>query len=473
MKEKKFDYYNAIIRKAENVLLMPALEDFVRYAFACHAKQIIKTKDNESADPCFALSNKGAIYISPSAGFESLEDFITASENQFPDAGSFYAARKNNCSTFAEYQMVSTTGLADTGLVEEMKQKGYLDGYLQFDEQRKKNPNLPQLSEVTNLKELYDFASKKQFTGFAQFIKVWEAGFTDPIEYQRAAEKGLKNAEDYSAFIKGGFIDLEQFKKAKPLEIKTLDEFKQYSDLEASSSDLGAFDQALLVSIISKLQNGDKTEFPKLYSFFLKSEEGYKRENGNGEKKLPKWYTKALRTEADVREFLTTSDEIKKFGTFDSEKNIFETIPIKRRKVVVDGSNVAYNSDMTKYKSGAFGAEFKNVLILIKKLKEDYGFEHIHVMSDNNLIHKVKDKHVLREIKTLCKYSEMPPGIPADKFLISQVKKHHCLLITNDTFKDWKLSDKWVEDNIDFYRLKFMINDEVVLIPHMERFGSN
>jgi hypothetical protein len=473
MKDKKFDYYQVVIRKAENILLMPSLDDFVRYAMVCHIKQIIKTTDAQTAEPCFALSSKGAVYLCPTLGFETLEDYVTSQENDFPDAATFYAAAKHNCSTYAEYQMVLTTGLVDSTLIEEMKQKGYIEGYLQFEEKRKQQPALPQLSEISNLKELFEFATKKQFTGFAQFIKVWEAGFTDPIEYQRADEKGLKTAEDFQTFTSGGFTELDQFKKAKPLEIKSVEEYMQYDNLLAVNHDVKSFDQALLLSILSKLENGEQTDFNKLYDFFLKSEDEYKRENALGERKLPRWYTKNLRNEADMREFLTGSGEVKKFGTFDAEKNIFETIPIKRRKVVVDGSNVAYNSDMSMRKTGVFSAEFKNVLILVKKLKEDYGFEDIHVMSDNNLIHKVKDKHILRDIKALCKYSEMPPGIPADLFLINQVKKHHCLLITNDTFKDWKLGDKWVEDNIDYYRLKFMINEEVVLVPHMERFGKN
>ncbi len=80
--------------------------------------------------------------------------------------------------------------------------------------------------------------------------------------------------------------------------------------------------------------------------------------------------------------------------------------------------------------------------------------------------------HTMKEIKELCRYSETPQGIPADMYLIAQVKKHHCLLVTNDTFSDWKLREKWVEDNIGYYRIKFMINGDVVLLPHMEKFDK-
>src|SRR4051812_4953278 len=117
MKEKKFDYYEAVLRKADNIFLMP-LPDFARYAVASHIRQIMLTSDGETDEACFAFSSNGAVYLSPSQGFQSLEDVLTSRENHFPDAAVFYEALKNNCSTFAEYQMVLTTGVADPELIE-------------------------------------------------------------------------------------------------------------------------------------------------------------------------------------------------------------------------------------------------------------------------------------------------------------------------------------------------------------------
>ncbi len=470
MEKKKFDYYQVIIRKADQILEMLSLDDFVRYALAYQIKQVIKTKDFETGVPLFAFSTKGALYICPSQGYESLEDYQTALENKFPDAATFYAAREKNCSTYSEYETLLSNNITDTELFDKMKKAGFIEGYALFDSQRKQNELLPQLPSITNAKELHHYATEYLFEDFAQFKKLWEVGFTTVLEYQLAHEKGINNAAEYSLFKAGKFTKGDDYKKAKGLEIKTFEELKQYENLHAGDYPKSSFDELLLINILSKFEQHSKVTFDKLYDHFLKSEEKFRHDNCHGELKLPKWYTKRLRKESDVREFLTANDYVKLYGTFDADKDLFETISIKRRKVVVDGSNVAYNSNFADRKAGVFNADLNNILILVKKLKEEYHFEHVHVIADNNLIHKAKDKSVLSEIKTRCKFTESPPGVQADLYLIDQVKKQHCLLITNDTFKDWKLTDRWVDDNIDFYRIKFVLNGEVVMLPYMDRF---
>ncbi len=472
MKGKKYEYYYATIRKAEQILELHSLDDFVSYAAANHIRQIILTKDFETLEPSFALASKGALYMCPTSGYKMLEDFLTAAENKFPDAATYYKALAINCTTYAEYETAVLHDINDASVFEEMKSTGYVEGYKIFDEARRQTATLPQMENITNVKALYEYARSKAFTGFAHFLKVWQAGFTDPLEYKMAAEKGLNNSRDYEIFRKGGFNTIEEYNIAKPLEITSLDELHQYLDLNISAYPNGSFDEYLLISIISKLENGSKTEFQKLYDFLLKKEETYKRSKGKEEMRLPKWYTKRMRKEQDIKDFLVNSDQVKLFGTFNAERDIFETIHVKRRKVVVDGSNVAYNSNMTDRKRGVYGAELKNILIVVKKLKEEYGFDDVHVMSDANLIYKVKDKEVLKDIKMLCKYSETPAGVPADLHLINHVKKYHCLLVTNDTFKDWKMSDKWIDDNIDFYRVKFMLNGNIVVLPYLDRFDK-
>jgi len=44
----------------------------------------------------------------------------------------------------------------------------------------------------------------------------------------------------------------------------------------------------------------------------------------------------------------------------------------------------------------------------------------------------------------------------------------HCLLLSNDTFQEWKAHDPWVAENIDFYRLSFLINQDSVLLPDVK-----
>ncbi|QQS31519.1 MAG: hypothetical protein IPM47_18015 [Sphingobacteriales bacterium] len=48
-------------------------------------------------------------------------------------------------------------------------------------------------------------------------------------------------------------------------------------------------------------------------------------------------------------------------------------------------------------------------------------------------------------------------------------KKEHCLLISNDVFRDWKLLDPWIALNIDYYRISFMIKEDTVLLPDLDK----
>ena len=125
-----------------------------------------------------------------------LEDFQDAAQNNFPDAATYYAALAINCSTFVEYETALAHDITDPAVFEEMRTAGYVEGYKTFDEQRKQNLSLPQLENIGNVKALFDYAKSKAFTGFAHFLKVWQAGFTDPLEHKMADEKGLNNARD-------------------------------------------------------------------------------------------------------------------------------------------------------------------------------------------------------------------------------------------------------------------------------------
>jgi hypothetical protein len=91
---------------------------------------------------------------------------------------------------------------------------------------------------------------------------------------------------------------------------------------------------------------------------------------------------------------------------------------------VVDASNVAHNSNMVSRSKAPYSADMNNVLILLKKLKNDYKFEDIDVIAFHSLRGKAKNLDLLNEIKTLCKDSEAPPGTPADLYLIKFKKQN-------------------------------------------------
>ena len=109
----------------------------------------------------------------------------------------------------------------------------------------------------------------------------------------------------------------------------------------------------------------------------------------------------------------------------------------------------------------------KNILIMVTFLLEK-GFTDITVFTDAGLKHKFIDLELLPEVEKICKFQYTPAEKSADIFLLSFVKENRCFIISNDKFREWKVRDTWVANNIDDYRFPFMIQDEKVIMPNLD-----
>ena len=109
-----------------------------------------------------------------------------------------------------------------------------------------------------------------------------------------------------------------------------------------------------------------------------------------------------------------------------------------------------------------------NVIRLVKELR-NRGFNDISIIADASLRHRIEDKDKLNELKKMVEYQEAPAENPADIFIIQYVKQEHCLLVSNDLFRKWKKLDPWVAQNIDYYRIAFMIKEDMVLLPDLDK----
>jgi hypothetical protein len=177
---------------------------------------------------------------------------------------------------------------------------------------------------------------------------------------------------------------------------------------------------------------------------------------------LPEWFSVNFQKQADIPSFLAANDTVKKFGTYDREGEYFETKHFNERKVVIDGANIAHGSSQKKEKPTV-----ENMMIIVNELKKK-GFTEITIIADASLRYRLADKDKLPELEKICEYLVAPADNPADVFLISYVKLHRCLLITNDAFREWKIKDQWVAENIDYYKMSFMIDGTVALLPDLE-----
>jgi len=451
-------YFEADIPNAGLSLQFTTMDEFVRYIVFYNPTALFILKKEEQH--YFACMQQGIFVGYPTLGYHTIEDYKESVKGGFVNAVLFYEARANGYATYQDYQLVKEAGIADVGVFEKIKSQGYIDGYQEFKGIQKDTPLFAGSEDIVNPYLLYTYASSKAFTDYQHFRMALDLGFTDAHNYNSAIEKGYKNCADYEDGLHKGFSTGYIYYSAMEKQIRDiqdLDRFHELSKLETSTAN---YDERILLSVIGKLPQGKKVSINKLNELFLEALNLYKYPGSN---ELPVWLTRSLFTAADIPRFLVTKDNAKKFGIYDTEGEYFETKQLNQRKVVLDGSNVAHAA-MGNNKAVPMVA---NMIKVVNKLIGK-GFTEITIIADASLRHKLADKERLEELQQICEYRMAPAETAADVFLIEFVKTEGCLLVSNDIFREWKLRDKWVAENIDYYKMAFMIEGDNVLMPDLD-----
>jgi hypothetical protein len=314
--------------------------------------------------------------------------------------------------------------------------------------------------KADNAFELYEWASSAHFTSFAEIKDALERGFTEANNYKVAMVKEYDNAEDFEKGTEGKYLNAAEWKLAQKIKARDRDDFSRYYELELLNLPQLKHDEKCAIVLLSKLPQHKKVSAQKFNQLVNEMIDSYRYADSN---ELPSWFTCVFSDEYTVADFLQKNGEAKKYGTYDTDGEYFETKRLQERKIVVDGSNVAYPSN----KKPGEKPRITNIIKLVEALKEK-GFSEIIVMSDASLIHRVADGENLPVLKTMVTYIQTPAEKPADMFMIDYVKIHRCLLLSNDTFREWKLNEAWIAENIDYYRLSFVLSDDTVLLPDLE-----
>jgi hypothetical protein len=454
----EFQYFPAkIIHSAQQVELN-SVDDFRQFAELFNSRVIFLIPGEKDIPSHFALIHNGTLIQQSTQGFKTLKDYIESARHHFPDALTYYEAVQMKYSEYEEYKLVKEAGISDKLVFEKMKSQGFMKGFADFISAQSEHPELPEINATSNPYKLYQFANEKGFVSFDEFFAAWKKGFTDAGLYKVATEKGFENATDYKDAQKAGLQNAGDLKFAREHKIRDSVDFKKFIDL-AYLRDTGyTYDQRALYALVSKLPDGKKVSINKLLELNEKALEEYRYTDTGS---LPEWFTVSLNGKESIIEFLSQSEPIKKFGHYDHDGEFFETMRLQERKVVIDGSNVAHNSQGTS-NSKPYAS---NIIKLVDELKKR-GFSEILVINDASLKHRVSDHENFKALQDILLTA--PAEKPADVFIIDYVKRHRCLLVSNDTFREWKVRDSWIAENIDYYRLSFLIEKDTVLLPDLK-----
>jgi hypothetical protein len=131
------------------------------------------------------------------------------------------------------------------------------------------------------------------------------------------------------------------------------------------------------------------------------------------------------------------------------------------RKIVVDGSNVAFE----EFSKG--GTPKVSNLVAVRKHLEERGF-HPMIIVDASLKHKVDDPDQLDALILNERIHQVPAGTDADYWVLETAQRIDGLVVSNDRFQPYQDSYPWIEER----RIPVMIIEGLVQLyePAIEAF---
>ena len=453
MKTQNLNYVDATLENINQKIEVQNIIDFCQMIERHHIKEVFVIKNLH----CFAIAYQNFLLTLSQNGYADLNDYRNAQQNGFSNADDFYEAKTLNITTFQNFEIMKACGIEDQETFAAIQKQNYLEGFkiwLQY----KLDHNIEQ-PICKNPYELYTFAKENNFENFEQFFIAFQNGFTNLLEKNVANEKGFQTADDYDNAQKGGFTFYKEYKEATDQGVETFEEYEKKKDLEFGEVQ-SIHDQKLLLLILNKIDQGKKVSLNKIKQLLEEEIKTFHKSNG----KLPDWFTISLKEDQDFVTFLLKNEKAVKLGDYDADGEFYEIKSLNERSVLIDGSNVAHNSSGNNKSN----AKLSNLITMVKFLKKK-GFIDIVIVADASLRHKVIDKENFEKLEQESTYFVAPAETTADTFLLSMVKSKHSLLVSNDTFREYKIIDPWLAANIDYFKLTFLITDDGVVMPELEK----
>lgn len=455
----KWQHYRAKLTKAELKIELESLTEFLRFVENNRIKTIYCFGNNGQIKH-FGMSHKGGLLTVDANGFDQLSDYKDASAKGFTDAASYYDAIDKGFDTLEAYQLSLGSELNDPDTYRALVEGHYEDGFKDYI-RMVKDGRCSQLNNISNAYDLYKYGTDAGFTNWFELQVALEKGFRRAADYRTATDLGYTSASDYFDGKQGGFINAKEWQQAHQAGCKSRVEFRAMIDLDLMEVEGLKHDARVLLQLLSRLPEKVEITVDKMQQLLEKELELYQDPKS---KIFRTWFTFQLRDRTSILNFLRKNTDIKCFGSYNHDREVFITRAVQERLVVLDGSNVAHNSHGRKYSVPTV----ENLQRMIDDLKRR-GFSDIKVIVDASLKHKIDDPNALEAFANSVDYFESPPATSADLYVIRYVKQHNCLMVSNDLFREWKVLDPWIGDNIDYYRLTFRITERRVILPEFDK----
>ncbi len=457
--EPKWRHYRCKLMKAELQIELHDLAELLRFA-EDHIIGTVYCLEEQGTVSRFGISHKGGLLTASAQGYRLLSDYRTATAKGFADAATYYDAIGKGFESLDAYKLSGGSDQNSPETYKALVAAHYDDGYADYVKMVEDGRLKVSLPDIANPYDLYRYGQEAGFADWFELLVGLEKGFARAAELRTATESGYTSAADFEAGRKGGFYTAKEWEDAKAADCRSREELRGKLDLDHMEANGLKHDARVLLQLLSRMPEKKDVSVNTIQKLLEKELELYQDPET---KMFRTWFTHQLRDRKQLLTFLRKDEHIKRFGTYQHDREVFVTRAVQERHVVLDGSNVAHNS----HGNHRSVPKVENLQRMVDDLHRR-GFKDLKVIVDASLRHKIDDPAALEQFATTVNYLEVTAGISADLVVIAYVKRQNCLMVSNDLFREWKLVDPWIADNIDYYRLTFNITDKKVILPEFD-----
>ncbi len=491
----EIEYINCEQIFSENIFFIENIAHFKKIVKESGGRVFVLDikKNQKFPKGCFASPTPICVYAYPSNGFKTIEDLESASNIYFQNGSDFYKFIELGLKDLTEYEGFVKSGLSTKKEWTRFIRKGFEKSFEKLQSGdivhvKKRNVKMAVNSDGslspfnsssrqmgTNIREVIQvhifgqhvIQSDKDvfylndklgdFKNFNEMLDSISNNIQSKTEYDEYIKSGFESREDQISAKRQGFEISTDYYNATEIELKTYQLYQKYKSIESEAENKGYqySEEILLDEILRKPHYAILNKALLISNIssewitYLKNY--YKQSFGINPPNLPK----LIENEEIEKVILNNKYFCENFYYVRDQDAAFlrNFKKITTDQIVVDGSNVAWadGSSETGDKAKA-----KNIRLLLSELNNIYQIKDIVTIIDASLIHQVDDPEELEKLIKSKMVLKAPANSDADGFLLQVTKEKKALLITNDSFKDWKEKDPWIKEHIDFFRVPFM-----------------
>jgi hypothetical protein len=475
MKTQKLHYFKTRTVDSDSIIEFVMADDFLSFIRKNDIDEVFyslkRTEQAEFIEKFLVI--KGYDFFSLSANYyHTLHDMKKGQTLDFKNGRDFYNALEGGYSKSEEYYTANKYGYKDKSMYDQSKKLGFLGMWAQVKQRfdlvyrTVKGEKCPYSDEYAFFIE---YVLDQMLSSFSQFSEMLEKNFVDLSEYTLATESGFPDRETW---LKGqgiGFNDYITYHKAIELGIANKQVWDKYQSIIEimDNHNLTSLSEALFVLLFSRLKIDVACSIDTLHRMFIEEATSY---DWNQVKNLAALFNPVQYLFQYIKDNMGF---FCRYGTYDADNGTYtrhSEIAVQNLRVLLDGSNIAWNN---KSKDDGDAPELKNIIYVYDELiNRGFKKENIVIYVDGTLKHFPNIMDYFSDFKNQYEVKEAPSRSEADEFILSRLKKGDSLIVTLDSFRDWREKDTWAKDYYDSYWIKFSIDNdgEVTFSNNLDQF---